>query len=112
MYQRLWNPTVARMEEAVALEGAEQSVSFGSGMAALSAVLLACVQEGKPNIVAVRPLYGGTDHVLATGLLGTKVTWAEADGVDDAITPETGLVIIESPHPRTRRHRRRRPPGR
>ncbi|GAB46924.1 trans-sulfuration enzyme family protein [Mobilicoccus pelagius] len=98
VYQRLWNPTVARMEEAVAsLEGTEQAVSFGSGMAALSAVLLACVQEGKPNIVAVRPLYGGTDHVLATGMLGTKVTWATADEVGTSITDETGLIIVESP---------------
>lgn len=101
VYQRLWNPTVARLEEAVArLEGAEQSVAYACGMAALSAVLLATVQAGKPHIVAVRPLYGGTDHVLASGLLGTGVTWAKPDEVAGAITPETGLVVLESPgHP-------------
>ncbi|GAA1139111.1 trans-sulfuration enzyme family protein [Ornithinicoccus hortensis] len=98
VYQRLWNPTVARFEEALAtLEEAEEAVAFGSGMAALSATLLATVAGGKPHVVAVRPLYGGTDHVLATGLLGTRVTWADARGVAGAIEPDTGLVVVETP---------------
>ncbi|USQ79611.1 trans-sulfuration enzyme family protein [Ornithinimicrobium faecis] len=98
VYQRLWNPTVARFEEALArLEGAQEAVAFGSGMAALSATLLATVAAGKPHVVAVRPLYGGSDHVLATGLLGTRVTWAEPDGIAAAIESDTGLVIVETP---------------
>lgn len=98
VYQRLWNPTVARFERALAaLEGTDEAVAYGSGMAALSAVLLACVQAGTPHIVACRPLYGGTDHVLATGLLGTRVTWATPGEVGDALTPETGLVVLETP---------------
>lgn len=98
VYQRLWNPTVARLEHAVAaLEGADGAVAFGSGMAALSATLLACVSGGTPHVVGVRPLYGGTDHVLATGLLGTRVTWADPDRVADAIEPDTGLVVLETP---------------
>ena len=98
VYQRLWNPNVDRFERALAdLEGAQESVAFASGMAALSATLLATVASGQPHIVAVRPLYGGTDHVLATGLLGTRVTWATADTVAAAITPETGLVVLETP---------------
>ncbi len=44
VYQRLWNPTVARLESAVAeLEHTEDALAFASGMAALSAVLLATV---------------------------------------------------------------------
>lgn len=98
VYQRLWNPGVARFEDALArLEGCQEAVAFASGMAALSAALLATVTQGRPHIVAVRPLYGGTDHILANGLLGTRVTWAEATGVAEAITPDTGLVIIETP---------------
>ncbi|PZF91495.1 PLP-dependent transferase, partial [Micromonospora endophytica] len=77
VYQRLWNPTVARFETALAeLEHTTEAVAFASGMAALTAVLLAATRTGKRHLVAVRPLYGGTDHVLATGLLGTEVTWA------------------------------------
>jgi methionine-gamma-lyase len=98
VYQRLWNPTVARFEEALAeLEEADEAVAFGSGMAALTACLLATVAGGKAHIVAVRPLYGGSDHLLATGLLGTEVSWATAETVEAAIRADTGLVIVETP---------------
>lgn len=98
VYQRLWNPNVDRFERAMAtLEGAEESVAYATGMAALTATLLACVAAGTPHIVAVRPLYGGSDHVLETGLLGTEVTWATTATVSEAITPNTGLVILETP---------------
>ncbi|WP_296603026.1 PLP-dependent aspartate aminotransferase family protein [Nocardioides sp.] len=98
VYQRLWNPNVDRFERAVAeLEDLPGAVAFATGMAALSAVLVAAVAAGRPHVVAVRPLYGGTDHVLATGLLGTRVTWARADRIAEAIEPETGLVVVETP---------------
>ncbi|ALE06831.1 cystathionine gamma-synthase [Arthrobacter sp. ERGS1:01] len=98
VYQRLWNPTVARFEAGVStLEGAAESVSFATGMAALTAVLLAAVAGGKPHVVAVRPLYGGSDHVLATGLLGTRVTFVGPGGVRAALRPDTGLVLAETP---------------
>ncbi|MDQ2698898.1 MAG: PLP-dependent aspartate aminotransferase family protein [Actinomycetota bacterium] len=98
VYQRLWQPGVARFEEGLAaLEGADGAVAFSTGMAALSACLLASASAGKPHVVALRPLYGGSDHVLETGLLGTTVTWVDVDGVAGAIRPESGLVILESP---------------
>ncbi|WCN79896.1 trans-sulfuration enzyme family protein [Micromonospora sp. LH3U1] len=98
VYQRLWNPTVARFETALAeLEGTAQAVAFASGMAALTATLLAAARDDRRHVVAVRPLYGGTDHVLATGLLGTTVTWARPDEVAAAIRPDTALVIVETP---------------
>lgn len=98
VYQRLWQPGVARFEDALAdLEGTEGAVAFASGMAALSACLIAAVAAGTPHVVAVRPLYGGTDHVLENGLLGTTVTWATADAIAAAIRPDTGLVIVETP---------------
>ncbi|MEV8267261.1 aminotransferase class I/II-fold pyridoxal phosphate-dependent enzyme [Microbacterium sp. NPDC076911] len=98
VYQRLWQPGVARFEDALAeLEETDGAVAFASGMAALSACLIASVTAGKPHIVAVRPLYGGTDHVLASGLLGTTVTWASVDEIAASIRPDTGLVIVETP---------------
>ncbi|MBR7559942.1 PLP-dependent transferase, partial [Mycobacterium tuberculosis] len=72
VYQRLWQPGVARFESALAdLEQAEEAVAFATGMAALPATLLAAVSAGTPHIVAVRPPYGGSDHLLDSGLLGT-----------------------------------------
>lgn len=98
VYLRLWNPTVARFEEALAtLEHADGAVAFASGMAAITAVLQAAVAAGTPHIVAVRPLYGGTDSLLSAGFLGTRVTWTTADRVAEALEPDTGLVYIETP---------------
>ncbi|MFC5052911.1 trans-sulfuration enzyme family protein [Saccharothrix xinjiangensis] len=99
VYARLHNPTVARFEQALAaLEGTAAAVAFGSGMAAVTAVVqAACALAGKPHVVAVRPLYGGTDHLLSSGLLGVRTTYATADRVADAITPDTGLVVVETP---------------
>ena len=84
VYARLWNPTVARFESALAqLEKAQAAVAFASGMAAMTAAILASKAAGQttaqanaqvagrsaetPHVVAVRPLYGGTDHLLASG---------------------------------------------
>ncbi|WP_327298909.1 MULTISPECIES: PLP-dependent transferase [unclassified Streptomyces] len=98
VYARLDNPTTARFETALArLEGAASAVAFASGMAALSAVLLARASQGLRHVVAVRPLYGCSDHLLTAGLLGTEVTWTDPAGVADAIRPETGLVMVETP---------------
>jgi methionine-gamma-lyase len=98
VYARIDNPTNARFETALArLEGAESAVSFASGMAALTAVLLARASAGLRHVVAVRPLYGCSDHLLAAGLLGTEVTWTDPAGIEDAIRPGTGLVMVETP---------------
>lgn len=99
VYARLWNPTVARFEEGLAqLEHAESSVAFASGMAALSAALIGFTTAvGKRHVVAVRPLYGGTDHILNSGMLGIDVTFCAPDEVSGAIQPDTGLVIMETP---------------
>ncbi|WCN06182.1 trans-sulfuration enzyme family protein [Streptomyces sp. M92] len=98
VYGRLGNPTVARFETALArLEGTESAVAFASGMAALSAVLLARASMGLRHVVAVRPLYGCSDHLLTAGLLGSEVTWTDPAGIADALRPDTGLVLVESP---------------
>lgn len=99
VYQRLWNPTTARYEEALAtLEGADAAVAFSSGMAAITAVIMAAAQEGKRHVVALRPIYGGTDYILAKQLLGTTTTYVTSvDEISAAITDETGIVIAETP---------------
>jgi methionine-gamma-lyase len=99
VYQRLWNPTVARFEEGLAaLEGTDEAVAFASGMAAVTASVLTAASTGLGrHVVAVRPLYGGTDHILDTGLLGTEVTYCDAHEVADKIRPDTCLVMLETP---------------
>jgi methionine-gamma-lyase len=106
IYRRAWNSTVARLEDAVAaLEGHVpngmplnvEGVAFASGMAATSAVVLSRVAAGFPHVLAVRPLYGGTDGLLESGLLGTDVTFVEPDGIAAAKTARTGLIVLETP---------------
>ncbi len=97
VYGRLHNPTVRRYERALAeLEGTEDAVAFASGMAALTACLLAACGERR-HVVALRPLYGGTDHLLACGLLGLEVSWTTEAGVASVLRPDTGLVVLETP---------------
>ena len=73
IYTRLANPTVDAFEAAMAeVEGADDAVAFGSGMAALTACILAAQTRGR-HIVGIRPLYGGTDHSLASSVLGGEV---------------------------------------
>ena len=98
VYSRLYSPTVGRFENALAaLEGTDASVAFGSGMAAITAALLAARTDHKQHIVGVRPIYGTTDRLLTSGLLGLSVTWTDEAGVASSIRPDTALVCIETP---------------
>ena len=106
IYRRAWNPTVARFEEAVAaLEGYVpdgpsldvEGIAFASGMAATHVVILSRVAAGRPHVIAVRPLYGGTDAILESGILGTRVTYAAPDEIAAHVTDDTGLVVLETP---------------
>ena len=109
VYRRITNPNVERFEAAMtaletsrmAAQGTDISdysaIAFGSGMAAITAVLQSRVLAEVPHVVAVRPLYGTSDHVLETSVMGTEVTWTDADGIKDAVTPRTGLVYVETP---------------
>lgn len=63
-YSRHGNPTVRAAEEKIAaLEGAEDAVLAGSGMAALTATLLTLLRPGD-SIATVEGLYGGTWHLF------------------------------------------------
>lgn len=97
IYARLHNPTVARTEAALAqLEGTDACVAFGSGMAALTAVLMARRQHGA-HVLVVRPLYGTSDHLLASGLCGLEAEFVDAGEIAARRRADTALVIIETP---------------
>lgn len=56
------NPSIEELEQGLArLESAEAGLAFASGMAAISATLLA---HGRKGIVCVGDLYGGTQELL------------------------------------------------
>lgn len=98
IYARLHNPTVARTENAIAaLEGTEACVAYASGMAAMTAVLLDRAQHGK-HVLVLRPLYGTSDHLLATGMCGLEPEFVtDAAEIAARLRPDTALVVIETP---------------
>jgi methionine-gamma-lyase len=101
LYSRDANPTEDRLAHAIAeLEGAEDACVFGSGMAAMSAALLALVESGG-HVVSIEGLYGGTTALITTqlprfGITHTLVSEARPDAIEAAIGPETRVVHIES----------------
>ncbi|MGG6461603.1 trans-sulfuration enzyme family protein [Solilutibacter silvestris] len=97
IYGRFHNPTVARVEKAIAgLEGADACIAFASGMAAITALLLSRRAQGN-HVLIVRPLYAATDSLLANGLLGFDAEFVGADEIAAKIRPDTTLVVIETP---------------
>ena len=102
-YSRYSNPTVQSFEEAVAaLEGAETSLAFASGMGALTTTVLALCGKGD-HIVAQRNLYSATLAFLQGpcarwGIDVTFVDGTEPGAFAAAVQPgRTMLVLAETP---------------
>jgi cystathionine beta-lyase/cystathionine gamma-synthase len=82
IYTRDANPNHAALERVLAaLEGAEEAVVFGSGMAALAAAVTALTRSGG-RVVASRQLYGATCRLLDEELSRFGITTAWVDAVD------------------------------
>src|SRR4051795_9993397 len=100
MYSRDENPTVRAAENAIAaLEGAESSVLFGSGMGAMTAAVMAVVSGGE-EVVAATALYGGTYKLLrdVPSRFGVRTRMAEPEALVDACArPGARLCVFESP---------------
>lgn len=100
VYSRFANPTVAALERKLAaLEGAEDSIAFSSGMGVISALLLALLNPGD-EMLFVGPLYGGTEGLLRNLLPRFGIQAVEVSGVAElraAITPRTRMVYVETP---------------
>jgi O-succinylhomoserine sulfhydrylase len=101
-YSRFGNPTVAMLEDRLALiEGAEACRCTASGMAAVSAALLAHLKCGD-RVVASRALFGSCYWIVATLLPRYGIHSVFVDGFDldqwaDALSQPTALVLLESP---------------
>src|ERR1700761_7503072 len=100
-YARLTNPTRDALEESLcSLEGGTSAHCFGSGMAAITA--LVTMMKSGDHVVCTDNMYGGTgrlfDQVMAKfGLSFTYVDTRDVAAVAAAIRPETKLVHIETP---------------
>ncbi len=101
-YSRLQNPTVAMLEERIALmEGAEACRAQASGMAAMTTALLCQVSAGD-HVVGARAAFGSCrwllDHLLPRfGIETTVVDSADNDAWEAAILPNTKVFFFETP---------------
>lgn len=101
-YSRLQNPTVAMLEERIALmEGAEAARAQASGMAAMTAALL-CQLKAGDHVVAARAAFGScrwlADSLLPRfGIATTVIDSADNAAWEAAIRPNTRVFFFETP---------------
>lgn len=100
-YARLTNPTRDALEECLrSIEGGTSAHCFGSGMAAITA-MVTMLKTGD-HVVCSDNMYGGTgrlfDKIMTNyGITFTYVDTRNVDAVSAAITSSTKLVHIETP---------------
>jgi cystathionine beta-lyase/cystathionine gamma-synthase len=100
-YSRVSNPTRTRLEQNLAaLEGGVAARVFGSGMAAIHAIV--SMLKSGDHVVCGNDLYGGTprlfNQVMSTlGLEFTYIDTSVAENVECAIQKNTRMVYVETP---------------
>ncbi len=101
-YSRLQNPTVAMLEERIALlEGAQACRAQASGMAAMTAALL-CQLSAGDHVVAARAAFGSCRWLVDNLLPKFGIETSVIDSADDAaweaaIRPNTKVFFFETP---------------
>ena len=102
-YPRYFNTPnqVGLAKKIAALEGAEQGIIFGSGMAAISTALLSHLRSGD-HIVLQADLYGGTTNLIVEEFEKFGIEYSFSPGLlasdlEKLIQPNTKVVFIETP---------------
>ena len=101
-YTRSLNPTRKALEEKLAaLDGAKYGLVFSSGLAAASTVIISLLKAGD-NVIGFDDLYGGTRRLLSNvfvnfDISATYVDATKPENIENAITPKSKLIWIESP---------------
>lgn len=100
-YARTGNPTRAILESIIAkLEQGKAGIAFGSGLAAIDAVLK--LLKSGDEILAVDDIYGGAFRLFTQiyekfGITVNYIDTTNAENVFNAITEKTKLIWIETP---------------
>jgi len=99
-YGRVGTPTTFAFEQAMAeLEGGHRAIATSSGVAAISAVLLAFLNTGD-HVLVVDTVYEPVRRFCTRMLsrMGIATTFYDpAHDLSDLIRPETRLIYMESP---------------
>jgi cystathionine beta-lyase/cystathionine gamma-synthase len=100
-YARTQNPTRTALERNLAaLENGHDAACFGSGMAAMDAVLK--LLKAGDEVLATNDLYGGSYRIITKiyeqfGLKGNFIPMYDAAAVEEHITENTKLLWVETP---------------
>lgn len=100
-YSRTGNPTRAALEALIAeLEGGTHGFAFGSGMAALTAVL--SLFKSGDKIIISSNVYGGTFRILDKIFKNFNITYSIEDTtnleeLDKKVTPDVKAILVETP---------------
>lgn len=108
IYSRINNPNLEILEDRLTLwDGAEEAAVFGSGMSAITAVLLEFLSPGDA-VIFNTPIYGGTHHFLNHVLprfgikaisFDVKCTKEDIEAIieKEGIANKLGMIYIETP---------------
>jgi cystathionine beta-lyase/cystathionine gamma-synthase len=102
IYSRANNPTINILRKKLAaLDGAEDAMVFGSGVAAIAVPVIALLKSGD-HVVCVENPYSWTIKLFTKLLPRFGVTCTFVDGtrvqnIADALQPNTKLIYLESP---------------
>lgn len=101
-YTREGNPTVQQLEQKLAaLEGAEACVAFGSGMAAIWALMFHQLKSGDHLVMSDVAYVGAAELMKGLiprfGIQVTRVNTTDLKAVEAAIQTNTKLIHIETP---------------
>ncbi|MDP4952633.1 MAG: cystathionine gamma-synthase [Flavobacteriales bacterium] len=100
-YARSQNPTRTQLQNSLAaLENGKHGLVFGSGLAAIDAVLK--LLETGDEVISTNDLYGGTYRIFTTifakfGIKFTFIGMEDAAAIEQHITPKTKLIWLETP---------------
>lgn len=100
-YSRSQNPTRKALEDSVAsLEGADYGLAFGSGLAAIDAILKTL--EPGDEVISTNDLYGGTHRLFNAIYKKFNINFnfigmQDADEVEKQVTKNTKLIWVETP---------------
>jgi cystathionine beta-lyase/cystathionine gamma-synthase len=102
IYTRVSNPTLRELELTLAeLQKTDDCIVLGSGMAAITGVLLGLMKTGD-HMISFREIYRpGRIFVRSTlkrfGMDHSMISLAELDSLESKIKPNTKLIYFESP---------------
>lgn len=102
IYSRLGNPNMTELEEKMAaLENGGAAISTGSGMAAISTILMSQLKAGD-HMIAGDALYGCTNSLMTHVLprFNIETTFVNTSGlssIEKAMKDNTKVIYIETP---------------